>query len=92
MNVRGRNVVGRGRDRADGFSFAHDRVLCNPDRAQPDQRDGIAVGAADGDRAPVPGHGAGEGDRSGRGRAHARAGLAGDIDPAVLAAGIGVVT
>jgi hypothetical protein len=91
VNVRGRGVIGRGSDRSDRLSFVYDGVFRNSDRAQSDQCDRIAVGAADGDRAPVSGHGAGEGDCSGRGRTHARAGVAGDIDPAVLPAGIGVV-
>lgn len=91
VNVRGRSVIGRGSDRSDRLSFVYDGVFRNSDRAQSDQCDRIAVGAADGDRAPVSGHGAGEGDCPGRGHTHARAGVAGDIDPAVLPAGIGVV-
>ena len=91
VNVRRSAVVGRGRDRSDRFSFTHESVLRNSDRAQSDERDRIAVARADGDRAPVPGNGAGEGDSTGRRRARARAGVGGNIDAAVLTAGIGIV-
>ena len=91
MDVRGSAIVRRRRDRADRLGLAHNSVLGNSDRAQPDERDGVAIRGSDRDRAPVPGYGTGERDRAGRGRAHVRAGIGGDIDAAVLPAGVGIV-
>jgi hypothetical protein len=56
------------------------------------QRDGVTVGGADRDRLPTRRDDAGKADRSGCRRAHRRPGRSADVDAAVLAAGIGIVT
>ena len=91
VDARGSAIVRRRRDRANRLPLAHDSVFSDRDRAQPDERNGVAVRGSDRDRTPVPGHGAGERDRTGRGRAHVRARISGDIDAAVLPAGVGIV-
>jgi hypothetical protein len=91
VDVRRSTVVRRSRNGADSVPLAYESVLGNADRAQSDKRDRIAVFAADRDGAPASGHRAGERDRAGHGRTHARTGVTGDIDAAVLSAGIGIV-
>jgi hypothetical protein len=92
MDIRGSRFVRRRRDRADRLPLAHKSILRNSDRAQPDQCDRVAVVGSDRDGASVTGHRAGKRDGAGTRRPHARAGVSGDIDAAVLPAGVGIVT
>jgi hypothetical protein len=73
-------------DRPDAVAFRDRRALLNGDRTEVRQRDGVAVGGRD--RYALPGrrNGPRKGDRSRDRRQRRRAGLAADVDPAVLAA------
>jgi len=61
------------------------------DRADVDERDRVAVRSANRHAEPFVRHLAGERDDARGGRAEVRPGGACDVDPAVLAAGVGVV-
>ena len=89
--VCGRAVGRRRRDRSHLLSLAHRGALRDRDRAQPDQRDRVAVGRLNRDRGPVVRHLARERDRARRWCEHVRAGFSGHIDAPVLAAGVGIV-
>ena len=80
-----------GADRADDRALGDLVSLRHLDRAEVEQRHGEAVGRLDRDGAAVRRQRPGEGDRAARRRGHGRAGVAGDVDAAVLPAGVGVV-
>jgi len=88
VNVRLRRITGR----TDDVSLAHRQPSRHGNGTEPLERDGVTLGRADRDRLPAGGHGAREGDCAGGRRNHRRRGRGADVDSAVLAAGIWVVT
>ena len=76
--------------RADGVAFADGRALRDLDRAEVDERDGVAVRREDRHAAAVGRQRPGEGDDARCGRLHRRAVRAGDVDAAVLPGGVRV--
>jgi hypothetical protein len=91
MNRSRRAVAGSVFHGADGLSLAYLGVLPDLDRAEPDQRNGVSVGRLDSYSATVVGHRACEGNGAGGGSEDIRVGLCGDVDAAVLPAGIRIV-
>jgi hypothetical protein len=79
-------------DRRDDVSLAHRQPPGDRGRTEALQRHGVPVGGANRDRLSAGRNGAGEADRSGCRRMHRRPGGSADVDAAVLAAGVGVVT
>jgi hypothetical protein len=77
-------------DRADDVALAHGRPDRDPDGAEVDERDRPAVLGADRQAQPLMGQLPRVGDDAGRSRANARARRGADVDPAVLAAGVGI--
>ena len=75
-------------DRPDHRAFRDGCVLPHGDRAEMCQRDRQAVGGVDRDRLAARRNRAGKTDDSRGGREHRSAGIAADVDSAVLAAGV----
>jgi hypothetical protein len=78
-------------DRADDFALGELRPHAHADRPELHERDRVAVGSADRQRQPRARNGAGESDDAGRRRSHLSTCRRADVDPAVLAAHVGVV-
>jgi hypothetical protein len=78
-------------DRGHDVPFLDSSAGHHADRADVDERDRVAVRSANRHAEPFVRHLAGERDDAGGGRAEAGAGRAPDVDPAMLAAGVGVV-
>jgi hypothetical protein len=79
-------------DRPDDVSLANRETTRDRGGTEALQRDGVPVGGSDCDCCPTRRDGAGKADRSGRRRTHRRSARSADVDAAVLAAGIGIVT
>jgi len=75
-------------DRSHGRGFVDTRAGARPDRAEMRERDGVPVPGPDAERQPVTGRGARKCDDSSRGRENVTAGVAADVDPAVLPGGV----
>ena len=84
--------VGSLPDRRDGGSFCDVAAGGDGVGAEMLERDRVAVGGADGDRFPARRDGAGEADGARGGSAHGPPGGSADVDAAVLAAGVRIVT
>jgi hypothetical protein len=76
------------RDGSNRISLTDRRSVCDADRAEMRERDGIAVGRRDRDRLAVRRHAAGERDRPGGRRSHRRTGGSADGDTTALTSGI----
>ena len=83
--------VARGADRPDDVAFGDRGALRDRGRAEVRERDRVAVGGRDRERAPRARDGADVGHLPRRGRAHGTARVACEVEPAVLAAGVRVV-
>jgi hypothetical protein len=79
-------------ERGDRISLGDLGVPRDCVRAEVLECHGVTVGGADGDRLPARWNGADEADRAGRGRAHGGSRGSTDVDAAVLAAGVGIVS
>jgi hypothetical protein len=84
--------IGLSAERGDRISLGDLGVPRDRIRAEVLESDCVAVGGADGDRLPARWDGADEADRAGRGRAHGGSRGSTDVDAAVLAAGVGIVS
>ncbi len=85
-----RRCVGALADRADARALPHLVAALHCDRAELQQRHGVAVARADRQRATSRGNGAGEGDGPCHRCAHRLAHGAADVDPAMLPCGVRV--
>jgi hypothetical protein len=91
MHVRSLDLgVAAGADRADGVAILHGVALLRRRRAEMGQGHRVSVGGQDREGLAARRHGSGECHRSCNGRVHGRTGSAGDVDAAVLAAGVGI--
>ena len=78
-------------DRADGVALGDGRARAHGNVTEVDERDRVAVGGANRQRAPGAGNGAREGDDSLGRSAYGRPGGPADVDPAMRAAGVRIV-
>jgi hypothetical protein len=92
VNVgRCRNAVAALADRAEGVAFADLCTLLDQRRLELQQRDRVPVAGSDRHRATAVRNAPNERDRPRRRGAHVAADVGGDVDPAVLAARVGIV-
>jgi hypothetical protein len=78
-------------DRADRRTLGENRVAVDGDRAEVDERDGVAVRRLHGHSPAAAGDGAGEAHDPGGGRPHRRPLLTGNVDASMLPSGVGIV-
>ena len=78
-------------DRADPRPLGENRVAVDGDRAEVDERDGVAVRRLHGHRSAAAWDGAGEAHDPGGGRSRRRPLLAGNVDASMLPSGVGIV-
>ena len=78
-------------DRADRRPLVENRVAVDGDRAEVDERDGVAVRRLHGHRSAAAWDGAGEAHDSGGRRSRRRPLLSGDVDASMLPSGVGIV-
>ena len=92
MDVRdGELRLARRADRADHGALRDRRAALDGDRAEVDERDGVAVVGPNRDRVAVRGQDPGERDGAAAGGEHALTVGAPDLDAAPLAPGVGIV-
>ena len=87
---RGHLGVGTRPDRPHRVALSHGRPFREQQRAQMRERDGVAVRREDRDAPPGSGNSAGERHLPRRRRDHRRAGVARDVDAAMLPRGVGM--
>jgi len=80
-----------GPERADGGTLGDGGAACDGDRAEVEERDGVAVRGADRHGPAAARDRPRECHRPGCGRSHGRAGAAGHVDPTVLSGGVRIV-